>query len=176
MKRFNHLIIISLVLLVAACSVKDFMVLTNSVMTTSIPVPAKKIPSPWSKEEIRCLALTVYGEARNQPFHGQVAVGAVVVSRSLNPKYPKDLCEVVKQKNQFAGYWAALSISKAGKVQRDPWKVAMAAAAYATDGYGYLPAQYRKVFFFTLKGENSAFHKTLPLIGRIQDHDFYGMK
>lgn len=150
--------------------------MTKMVLTLSLPVPAKKIPPAWSDVEIKCLALTIYGEARNQPFHGQVAVGAVVVSRSLSPDFPKELCEVVKQKKQFAGYWAALEIEKAGKIQSDPWKKALEAAAYATDGYIYLSPQYQKVFFFTLKGENSAFHKTLPVIGKIQDHVFYGLR
>lgn len=144
----------------------------GATVTLELPLPAETpAPSPWSEAEIDCLARTVYGESRNQPFNGQVAVAAVVVSRSLNPKWPNDLCAVVRQPKQFAGYWVAKN-PPAG-TRSKAWESAYAAARLATDSYGALPESYRKVYYFTVRHERSAFHAKLPLQGYIADHAFF---
>lgn len=156
---------------VVACNGRDVAVVAHSIVTQTVPLPKEPVNAPaWSQEEMKCLTLTIYGEARNQPFHGQVAVGAAVVSRSLSPRWDKNLCSVVQQKGQFVGYWAAVS---GGVHEPKAWKMAEEAARYATTGYPYLPPQYRKVFFFTVKGEQSEFHNKLQLVGYIQDHAFF---
>jgi N-acetylmuramoyl-L-alanine amidase len=48
-------------------------------------------------EEVTCLALNIYFEARNQPAEGKIAVGHVVMNRVANPKFPKSVCKVVQQ-------------------------------------------------------------------------------
>ena len=48
-------------------------------------------------DEVNCLALNIYFEARNQPAEGKIAVGHVVMNRVANPKFPKSVCEVVQQ-------------------------------------------------------------------------------
>ncbi len=47
------------------------------------------------------LANLIYCEAGNQPFDGQVAVGAVVINRLLSPAFPNTLSGVVYQSWQF---------------------------------------------------------------------------
>jgi N-acetylmuramoyl-L-alanine amidase len=44
-----------------------------------------------------CLALNIYHEARNQPVKGQIAVSHVVLNRVVDPRYPNDICSVIKQ-------------------------------------------------------------------------------
>ena len=54
-------------------------------------------PSPlaWANaglnvtEEIECLALTIYFEARGEPDEGKIAVGHVVMNRAQNPLFPE---------------------------------------------------------------------------------------
>ncbi len=64
------------------------------------------------------LANIIYCEAGNQPYEGQVAVGAVVMNRVLSAVFPNTVSGVIYQKNQFSPVasgrlaWA-LSIDKA---------------------------------------------------------------
>ena len=48
-------------------------------------------------EELHCLALNIYFEARSEPHDGQRAVAHVVLNRVENPKFPSTICQVVRQ-------------------------------------------------------------------------------
>ena len=48
-------------------------------------------------EELQCLALNIYHEARGEPVDGQVAVGHVVMNRVSSEQFPDTICGVVKQ-------------------------------------------------------------------------------
>ncbi len=58
--------------------------------------PSSTIPTP-AREEIRCLALNIYFEARGESEQGQRAVGHVVMNRVADKHYPDTVCDVVKQ-------------------------------------------------------------------------------
>lgn len=47
------------------------------------------------------LARTINGEARGEPFEGQVAVAAVILNRVNNSKFPKTLAGVIYQPGAF---------------------------------------------------------------------------
>ena len=47
--------------------------------------------------ELECLALTIYFEARGESDEGKIAVGHVVMNRTLHPLFPRKVCEVVQQ-------------------------------------------------------------------------------
>ncbi len=47
--------------------------------------------------ELKCLALTIYFEARGEPDEGKRAVGHVVMNRASHPQFPQKVCEVVQQ-------------------------------------------------------------------------------
>ncbi len=49
------------------------------------------------RDEIACLALNVYFEARGEPDEGKVAVSHVVMNRVASARYPDTICEVVQQ-------------------------------------------------------------------------------
>lgn len=54
-------------------------------------------------EDIKCLATTVYHEARGESYNGKIAVAKVVMNRVNNKdRFPNKVCHVVKQKNQFS--------------------------------------------------------------------------
>lgn len=48
-------------------------------------------------EEITCLALNIYHEARSEPLEGQRAVAAVTLNRVQHSRFPNTVCRVVKQ-------------------------------------------------------------------------------
>jgi len=48
-------------------------------------------------EELHCLAMTLYHEARGEPDEGKVAVGHVVMNRVSDERFPNSVCGVMKQ-------------------------------------------------------------------------------
>ncbi len=48
-------------------------------------------------DEIRCLALNIYFEARGEPEAGKLAVGHVVMNRVSSARFPGTVCAVVRQ-------------------------------------------------------------------------------
>lgn len=51
-------------------------------------------------EELHCLALNIYHEARSEPLSGQLAVAQVTLNRVASKSFPHSVCEVVKQGGQ----------------------------------------------------------------------------
>jgi spore germination cell wall hydrolase CwlJ-like protein len=52
--------------------------------------------------EKECLMRAMYFESNRSSAEGMLAVGTVVMNRVNDPRYPKSVCGVVGQKNQFA--------------------------------------------------------------------------
>jgi len=52
-------------------------------------------------DNVYLLAKLIHGEARGEPYVGQVAVGAVVLNRVESPLYPKTLAGVIYQPGAF---------------------------------------------------------------------------
>ena len=54
-----------------------------------------------AKIQIDCLADNIYHEAGYEPDQGKIAVALVTMNRVQDPRYPKDICSVVKQKIKY---------------------------------------------------------------------------
>lgn len=52
-------------------------------------------------EDLYLLASIIHGEARGEPYEGQVAVGAVVLNRVASPDFPNTVAEVIFQPGAF---------------------------------------------------------------------------
>lgn len=52
--------------------------------------------------EKECMMRAMYFESNRSSADGMLAVGTVVMNRVNDPRYPKTVCGVVGQKNQFA--------------------------------------------------------------------------
>jgi spore germination cell wall hydrolase CwlJ-like protein len=52
--------------------------------------------------EKECLMRAMYFESNRSSSEGMLAVGTVVMNRMADPRYPKSVCGVVGQRNQFA--------------------------------------------------------------------------
>ncbi|WP_411829802.1 spore cortex-lytic enzyme [Paenibacillus ehimensis] len=57
--------------------------------------------SAFSSEDITLMARTVYGEARGEPYTGQVAVAAVILNRLYSPQFPNTVSGVIFQPGAF---------------------------------------------------------------------------
>ena len=66
-----------------------------------------------TKKQIDCLADNIYHEAGHEPREGKEAVALVTLNRTQDPRFPKDICGVVKQKTtsvcQFS--WFCMNVS-----------------------------------------------------------------
>lgn len=61
----------------------------------------KKQEQKKLKKQQELLAALIFCEAGNQPYKGQVAVGAVVLNRIKSKTYPDSMKEVIYQRGQF---------------------------------------------------------------------------
>jgi len=55
--------------------------------------------------DLECMTLNIYHEARGEPIQGQLAVGNVVINRVDDSNYPNTICGVVYDRKQFSWYW-----------------------------------------------------------------------
>ncbi len=55
----------------------------------------------FSANDITLMSHVVYGEARNQPFEGQVAVAAVILNRYHSSKFPHSIPAIIYQPGAF---------------------------------------------------------------------------
>lgn len=52
-------------------------------------------------KDLYLLARAIHGEARGEPYTGQVAVGAVILNRTRDPRFPKTVPGVIYQPGAF---------------------------------------------------------------------------
>ena len=116
-----------------------------------------------SSEE--CLARAMYFESNRSSPEGMIAVGTVVMNRVESGKYPKSVCGVVGQKNQFApgvmtkpmGKGRDLAMTTARKVLRGQRHRAVEKAMFFhTAGYSY---PYSNMHYLTIQGGNAFYEK-----------------
>lgn len=92
----------------------------------------KKQEQKKQKNQQELLAALIFCEAGNQPYKGQVAVGAVVLNRIKSKTYPNSMKEVIYQRGQFgpAGSGWLKRVLQNKSYTKTAWK----AAADALDG------------------------------------------
>ena len=89
--------------------------------------------TPVLADEKRCLAEAMYFEARDQGWRGMLAVGVVIRNRVNDPRYPDNICSVVKQGRYWKGnpvrhkcqfsYWCDGKPER--PAEKKPWTVAL---------------------------------------------------
>jgi spore germination cell wall hydrolase CwlJ-like protein len=96
--------------------------------------PLLPLSTPWaataSDQDLRCLALTLYWEAREDSRPGMLAVGWVVLNRRDRAKFPSTICEVVREGSetppcQFS-YWC--DGKRDEPTEGESWRLASAVA------------------------------------------------
>ena len=72
------------------------------VQLTMLSSPQKTVHAASTyKNDLQLLARCVNGEARGEPYTGQVAVAAVVLNRVKHPSFPNTIAGVIYQKGAF---------------------------------------------------------------------------
>lgn len=59
------------------------------------------VPQGYSQNDIQLMANAVYGEARGEPYEGQVAVAAVILNRVESPTFPNTVSGVIFEPRAF---------------------------------------------------------------------------
>ena len=67
------------------------------LFTTLPPMISSSSEKFENDEEFLCLVENIYFESKGESMRGKIAVGVVTLNRLKDPRYPKTLCEVVKQ-------------------------------------------------------------------------------
>lgn len=65
--------------------------------TSATPTSESYVPT---NQDIECLAMNMYFEARGEGTTGKLAVATVTLNRAAHPKFPNSICEVVYQKTK----------------------------------------------------------------------------
>lgn len=168
---FFGLLLLVLINVLPAHSVSSPVWVEVDLPPPAVLTQAEEAIQHWSKEDLACLTKMVYGEAGNQSYAGKVAVAAVAVNRTKAGRWGRTLCQTIKQKGQFAGYWANRN-SQANRLERLAWAEAEQAALDVTLHYELLPAQFQEALYFHEKSVPQ--FTWAKMEGRIGDHVFYG--
>ena len=75
-------------------------ILTGSLILGSITVVYAEVEKRESAEELKCLAMNIYYEARGSNLADKAGVADVVLNRVNDRRYPNTICEVVHQGEQ----------------------------------------------------------------------------
>tara|TARA_B100000497_G_C7673253_1_gene406411 strand:- start:270 stop:827 length:558 start_codon:yes stop_codon:yes gene_type:complete len=134
------------------------------------------------REQLRCMALNIYHEARSDSTLGQEAVGMVTMNRVYSDKYPDTICDVVYQshlnskgapirnKCQFSWYCDGKS-----DVPRDVVKFeeSMTTAKWVMDNYGSERDITGGAVMYHASYVNPYWSKAYTKTSRIESHIFY---
>lgn len=112
--------------------------------------------------DVNLLARLVYGEARGEPYNGQVAVAAVVLNRVKNSNFPNTLSGVIYQKGAF-------SIVDDGQINLTPNQTAKNAAQDAINGWD---PSGGAIYYFNPAKTTNKWIWSRPLILTIGRHRF----
>lgn len=108
------------------------------------------------------LAHIIYGEARGEPFIGQIAVGAVIINRTRDERFPKTIAGVIYQPGAFDAV-------NDGQINLEPDSNAYRAARFALNGWD---PTYGCVYYFNPATATSSWIWSRPIALRIGGHDF----
>jgi len=123
---------------------------------------AMNIPPGYSDNDIRIMAQAVYGEARGEPYVGQVAVAAVIINRVKSPLFPNTVSGVIFEPRAFTAV-------ADGQIWLEPNETARKAVIDALNGYD---PSGQAIYYFNPDTATSPWIWTRPQIKQIGQHIF----
>ena len=93
MKNLVKIMVLFLILLVLFIGI---VIINKDISKQNISYAATSNAS-----DIQLMARAINGEARGEPYEGQVAVGAVILNRVKSSKFPNTIAGVIYQKGAF---------------------------------------------------------------------------
>ena len=118
--------------------------------------------SSSNSSNLNLLARVVYGEARGEPYSGQVAVAAVVLNRVKSSSFPNTISGVVYQ----AGAFDAV---RDGQINLNPNSTAIKAAQDALNGWD---PSYGAIYYFNPSTATNKWIWSRPMTVTIGRHRF----
>ena len=118
--------------------------------------------SSSNSSNVNLLARLIYGEARGEPYTGQVAVGAVVMNRVKSSSFPNTLSGVIYQSGAFDAV-------KDGQINLSPDSTAKKAAQDAINGWD---PSYGAIYYFNPSTATNKWIWSRPMTITIGRHRF----
>ena len=115
-----------------------------------------------NSSNVNLLARAIYGEARGEPYTGQVAVGAVILNRVKSSKFPNTIAGVIYQSGAFD------AVSD-GQINLNPDSTAKKAAQDALNGWD---PSYGAIYYFNPSTATNKWIWSRPLTVTIGKHRF----
>lgn len=134
----------------------------NTLAAMGIMTSSNTAASSISTGDINLLARAIYGEARGEPYAGQVAVGAVILNRVKDSRFPKTIAGVVYQSGAF-------DVVADGQIDMSPNDTAYQAARDAMNGWD---PTYGCLYYYNPKTATNKWIRTLPVSVTIGNHVF----
>jgi len=123
---------------------------------------ATNIPSGFSQNDIQLMANAVYGEARGEPYIGQVAVAAVILNRVNSATFPNTVSGVIFEPRAFTAV-------ADGQIWLTPNETAKKAVMDAINGWD---PTGQALYYFNPDTATSAWIWSRPQIKQIGKHIF----
>ena len=118
--------------------------------------------SSSNSSNLNLLARLVHGEARGEPYSGQVAVAAVVLNRVKSSKFPNTVAGVIYQAGAF-------DVVSDGQINMSPDSTSIKAAQDAINGWD---PSYGAIYYFNPNTATSKWIWSRPLTVVIGNHRF----
>ena len=118
--------------------------------------------STSNSNNLNLLARIIYGEARGEPYTGQVAVGAVVMNRVKSSSFPNTISGVIYQSGAFDAV-------RDGQINLTPNSTAKKAAQDALNGWD---PTYGAIYYFNPATATNKWIWSRPMTVTIGNHRF----
>ena len=118
--------------------------------------------SSSNSSNVNLLARLIYGEARGEPYTGQVAVGAVVMNRVKSSSFPNTIAGVIYQSGAFDAV-------RDGQINLTPDSTAKKAAQDAINGWD---PSYGAIYYFNPSTATNKWIWSRPMTVTIGRHRF----
>lgn len=115
-----------------------------------------------NSSDINLLGHLIYGEARGEPYTGQVAVGAVIMNRVRSNSFPNTIAGVIYQPGAFT------AVSD-GQINLNPDSTAKKAAQDAMNGWD---PSYGAIYYFNPNTATNKWIWSRPMTVTIGKHRF----
>lgn len=135
---------------------------TQTLKAMGITYSSSSSSSSNNSSNVNLLARVVYGEARGEPYTGQVAVAAVVLNRVKSSKFPNTISGVVYQSGAFDAV-------ADGQINMTPDTTAKKAAQDALNGWD---PSYGAIYYFNPSTATNKWIWSRPMTVTIGKHRF----
>ena len=135
---------------------------TQTLKAMGITSSSSSSSSSNNSSNVNLLARVVYGEARGEPYTGQVAVAAVVLNRVKSSKFPNSISGVVYQSGAFDAV-------ADGQINMTPDATAKKAAQDALNGWD---PSYGAIYYFNPNTATNKWIWSRPMTVTIGKHRY----